>query len=100
MKISIRTILVTALAAAALAVPTAQAGPPPTAPAPFDEATYFKLLTGEAFTTAQPQPAAATDSSGFDYGDAGVGAGVAMGAALLLSGAMLTTLRRRKIAHL
>ena len=144
MKISTRKRwLVTTLAAAAVAAPSAQAGQGYT-PAYPDDLRYpgegivapsiqgaglneFGVPTdltipgggfvqdvpdaampadvrypGEGISAPLPQATTAglPRGDGFDFADAGVGAGVALGAALLLAAAAMASRRHRRLAHM
>ena len=57
---------------------------------------------GEGIVAPVPQAvtAATSQRDGFDFGDAGIGAGVALGSALLLAAAALAGRRNRRLAHL
>lgn len=55
--------------------------------------SWQRVLSPEA------TPAQIVSRDGFDYGDAGIGAAVAMGAALLVATGTLATRRHRRPAH-
>jgi hypothetical protein len=77
-------VLPTVLAAALLAVPTAQA--------------RHQMSPGTETTPPSETPVVVVESGdGFDWGDAGVGAGTAIGIALVGGAAAAAFIRRRRV---
>jgi hypothetical protein len=77
-------VLPTVLAAALLAVPTAQAS--------------HQMSPGTETTPPSETPVVVVESGdGFDWGDAGVGAGTAIGIALVGGAAAAAFIRRRRV---
>ena len=81
---------------------TGQPNPSATAVSPDPVAPVFPVTgqpspSGGALAPVQAVQAVRPD--GFDFRDAGIGAGIASAVALLLAGGMLATRRHRRLAH-
>jgi hypothetical protein len=92
--------LVLALVLGALAVPAAYAyipdlETPAAATAGSDDRDYPSCVLGPC-ASEQADPAGTSQAGGFDWTDAGVGAGFAIGVVLLASGIAVLALRRRR----
>ena len=91
-------LIATSLAIGAIAAPSAQAsgwrppeGPGGTGP------TLTNAFQQSASTASTPSTASTVPSNGFDYADAAIGAGVAGGIALLITGGTLGARRRSQL---
>jgi hypothetical protein len=100
-------LIATTLAIGAIAAPSAQAGgmagglrladPPGAAQ---HEAQNFKSLYHlNGHTNPVQRPTSSVPSNGFDFGDAAIGASVAGGVALLMTGGALGVRRRGQLRH-
>ena len=91
MKHALRWGSAVAFTAVALGVPTAEAG--------CREALTTDLCAAIYRHTSQAAPIVPSGNarSGFDWGDAGIGAGVAIGSVLLVGGTVVTSRRRHRL---
>jgi len=98
-------LIATILAIGAIAAPSAQAGLFSNGPDPQgagqQEAQSFLRISSHTNDSPAPvqAPASSTPNNGFDYGDAAIGAGIAGGVALLITGGTLGVRRRGQLRH-
>jgi hypothetical protein len=104
MRLATRSRLIaTALAIGAIAAPNAQAGGlfstghDPKCAAQQEAQSFLRIYSHPASTPSDPTSTSAATTNGFDYGDAGVGAGVVGGIALLAAAGGLTVRRRNQV---
>lgn len=95
MKRQLAIVLTAVMLAAAMLVPGAQAGLPTERPVQTEE--YVPFVTDFPKPAAAPVPAAS--SSGIDWGDVGIGSGIAAVLAALLAGSGLVLTRRARPAR-
>ena len=100
-------MIATAMVVSAIAAPGAQAGGLLSGPRPDpkgadqQEAQSFARIYGAPHSSVVrvANPTSDATESGFDYGDAAIGAGIAGGAALMIAGGTMGVRRRSHLRH-